>query len=331
MLLPLGLALWASAAPAVERPGVIIDTDLRSDVDDAGTLALVNALADNGECELLGVVASQTGPHIVAAIDAINTYYGRGAVPVGLSPVDDQRFDDHYAPVIGHPARYPSKQSNATAPESTALYRRLLRDAPDASVIIVVIGAQTCVQLLLDSPADHEGDGSIGVAGVQLVRDKVRLLVIMGGNFGDLGAQEHNINLDRASADAIAARWPTPVLYCGFEIGARIFTGAAMTDPARNPVAKAYELYPAAGGRGRIAESCSFDQATAHAAIRGLHDSGVQLWELSEPGRVSFPGGLSVFKPEPEGPHQFMKQKSSPEEAAKAIEALMVQPPKRAM
>ncbi len=83
-------ALGAAQSP----PGIILDTDFRSDVDDVGTLALLNALADNGECALLGVMASQTGPWVVGAINAVNTWYGRGEVPIGLSPVDDQRFDD---------------------------------------------------------------------------------------------------------------------------------------------------------------------------------------------------------------------------------------------
>lgn len=322
----LAAALSASSfpLPPSSPPGVIIDTDLRSDADDAGTLALVNALADNGECRLLGVIANQTGPHIVAAIDAINTYYGRGDVPIGLSPVDDQRFRDPYAPTIGDPDRYPSTQSNATAPDSTTLYRRLLADAPDGSVVVLGIGGQVCLRLLLESEADHEGDGSIGRTGEDLVRSKVRLLAIMAGNFQDPGAQEHNINLDRPSAQAVAERWPTPILYCGFEIGRDILTGSGLSDPAGNPVAMADRLYPAAGGRGTIGSSASFDQATALAAIRGPEP----LWRLSPPGRASFPDGRTRFDESPDGPHRTLLPAASPEEAASAIEALMVQPPR---
>ena len=53
----LAAALVAIAA-ASDPPLIILDTDFRSDVDDAGSLALLNALADLGECELIGVVAS---------------------------------------------------------------------------------------------------------------------------------------------------------------------------------------------------------------------------------------------------------------------------------
>lgn len=330
MLLAAGVALSSLAAtrPHPSPPRVIIDTDLRSDVDDAGTLAMVNALADREECELVGVIASQTGPAIVSAIDAINTWYGRGHVPVGLSPIDDQRFRDPYAPTIGDPQQYPSTQRNDTAPESTALYRRLLNQAPDDSVVIVVIGAQTCVRLLLESPADAEGDASINRTGQELVRDKVRLLAIMGGNFADPDAQEHNINLDRPAADAIANHWPTDILYCGFEIGRAVRTGGRMQDPASNPVAKAYELYPGAGGRGKIGSSPSYDQATAYAAIRGVNHGGTTLWELSEPGTVSFPGGLTRFEAAPDGRHRYLEEKAPTTRVEQVIEDLMVQPPR---
>lgn len=319
------ILLLAGAVDATPR--IIIDTDLRSDVDDAGTLAMVNALVDNGECELIGVIASQTGPYIVGAINAINTWYGREDIPVGLSPVDDQRFDDHYAPVIGNPEHYPSTQSNETAPESTTLYRRLLNDSPDKSVKIVVIGGQTPVRLLLDSEADHEGDGSINKTGRELIEAKVSGLYLMAGNFDNPDHPEHNIMLDLEASQHVAAEWPTYIIYSGFEIGRPVITGGAMTNPEENPVAKAYELFPA-GGRGTIGGSASFDQTMAYYAIRGNMADEVTLWTLSEPGTVSFPNGPTVFEADPEGNHRYLIAEAPYEVVAEVIEALMIQPPK---
>ena len=308
-------------------PGVILDTDFRSDVDDAGALALLNALADNGECELLGVVASQTGPYVVGAINAVNTWYGRGTVPVGLSPVDDQRFPDHYAPEIGDPENFASTQSNATAPDSTTLYRRLLHEAPDKSVVIVVIGSQTCVHLLLQSEADSEQDGSINRTGRDLIAAKVRELVLMGGNFSDPAHPEHNINLDREAAQTVADQWPTPIMYSGFEIGRTVMTGGAMTNPDENPVARAYELFPA-GGVGTIAASSSYDQTAVYYAVRGFKAEELVLWESSAPGRASFPDGVTRFEREESGTHRYLIARASDEETATVIEALMIQPPR---
>lgn len=322
------LTLVMTAATA-EPPRIIIDTDLRSDVDDAGTLALANALADNGECELIGVMASQTGPYIVGAINAINTWYGRGDVPIGLSPVDDQRFPDYYAPVIGDPEQFPSTQNNETAPESTALYRQLLHESPDDSVKIVVIGGQVCVRLLLDSEADHEGDGSINMTGRELIERKVTGLYLMAGNFADPNHAEHNIMLDLEGAQYLAAEWPTPIVYSGFEIGREVLTGGRMTDPETNPVAKAYELYPS-GGVGTIASSASYDQTMLYYAVRGPMAGDVHLWEVSEPGTASFPEGPTVFEYDPDGQHRYLIKAAEFDTVAEVIEDLMIQPPKAA-
>ena len=55
-LLPHAAVLWASPSPVK----LIIDTDIGgggcNDVDDVGAICIANALADNGEAELLAMV-----------------------------------------------------------------------------------------------------------------------------------------------------------------------------------------------------------------------------------------------------------------------------------
>ena len=51
--LALGAVCGASAVPKV-----IFDTDMYTDFDDVGALAVLHALADAGECEILGTVVS---------------------------------------------------------------------------------------------------------------------------------------------------------------------------------------------------------------------------------------------------------------------------------
>jgi inosine-uridine nucleoside N-ribohydrolase len=156
VVLALVFAMAASTSTAEDIRRIILDTDMRGDCDDAGALAALHALADNGECEILGVMASTTGPHVASVIGAINNFYGRPDFPVGLYAGTGIRGDDYYAPVVGDPFWFPSRVSNATATESTTLYRRLLHEAPDSSVSIVVIGGQPCIHGLLVSEADYE-------------------------------------------------------------------------------------------------------------------------------------------------------------------------------
>ena len=62
---------------------VIFDTDVGGDVDDAGALAVLHALADREEIELLamGVVIGHEAA--VPYVHAVNTWYGRPDLPIG--------------------------------------------------------------------------------------------------------------------------------------------------------------------------------------------------------------------------------------------------------
>ncbi|MCG8384357.1 MAG: hypothetical protein MJA30_02350, partial [Cytophagales bacterium] len=63
---------------------IIFDTDMATDCDDAGALAMLHALQDKGECELLGVMVNDPDKDASGAVDVINTYYGRGSIPIGV-------------------------------------------------------------------------------------------------------------------------------------------------------------------------------------------------------------------------------------------------------
>jgi hypothetical protein len=62
---------------------IILDTDMDTDCDDAGALAVLHALADRGECEILGTMVSARHPGSAPTVAAINAYYGRPHLPVG--------------------------------------------------------------------------------------------------------------------------------------------------------------------------------------------------------------------------------------------------------
>ncbi len=308
-------------------PLVIIDTDYRADVDDVGTLATMHALQDRGEGTLIGVIGTTSGPNLVAAIDAVNTYYGRPNIPIGLAtnPPNGTFGSDDYTHALANPLRYPSQKTNATAPESTALYRQLLSQAPDNSVKIVVIGGQTAISRLLDSPADANNDG-INLTGKQLIAAKVSELVVMGGRFPT--GNEFNIRLDTPAADNVARNWTGPVTYSGYEVGVNVQTGAGLTDQKTNPVAQAYDLYAGtSGGRGTAGNRSSWDQTALLYAVRGTHSGGAQLWNLSNPTGVQFSGnGETTLLPPPPN-HRYLINATSNANIAAPISQLMLSAP----
>ncbi len=265
-------------------PRIIFDTDFRADCDDVGALAVLHKLADAGQCEILGAIATTTGPHIVAAIDAVNTYYGRGDLPIGLSAVEHTEHFDPYAPTIGDPALYPSDATNATAPDAVTLYRRMLADSPDASVVIVVNGYATAAAGLIQSGPHHAGD-DIAMSGLELADAKARLMVQMGG-VRPGHSDSFNLGHDPGAAVYVNEHWPGPIVYS--QPGSDIRAGDRLTDPATNPVAKAFELYPGAGPRGVIGDRQCWDEIATIYAVVGENWMGRQVWKQSPRGDIRF-------------------------------------------
>src|SRR5262245_37988699 len=80
----------ATAADAARKaprdvPRVIVDTDLALWWDDVTAFAIVNAAEDQGDVKYLGAVSDVKSLAAVPAIDAIDTWYGNGDVPVGAT------------------------------------------------------------------------------------------------------------------------------------------------------------------------------------------------------------------------------------------------------
>src|SRR5215510_4863950 len=78
------ICLLAVAARGAEPIRVIFDTDMDGDNDDVAAAAILHALADEGRVKILAMGVVSRCPHSPACLDAINTYYGRGEIPIGV-------------------------------------------------------------------------------------------------------------------------------------------------------------------------------------------------------------------------------------------------------
>jgi hypothetical protein len=158
---------------------IIFDTDIGTDVDDAGTLAILHVLADRGEAKILATISSNQNRWAAPAIDVINTYYGRGDIPIGSSktgPNDEYWYRD-FVP------KFPHDLTNGDdAPDAISLYRKILAEQPDHNVTIVVVGWLTNMAGLLNSSPDDYSP----LSGLQLIAAKVKQLVIMGGTWPNI-------------------------------------------------------------------------------------------------------------------------------------------------
>src|SRR3954453_2654035 len=162
-LLVLMAAACLTATGWAQPPPVLFDPDMGHHVDDAPGLGLLHALGSRGECRLLGVTLTKDNPWAPVYVDLVNTFYGRGQIPVGMvkggvTPEDSKMIQ---APSMRQRADgtlvYPRRLANgAEAVEAVALLRRLLAAEKDGSVVIVQVGFSTNLARLLDAPADVE-------------------------------------------------------------------------------------------------------------------------------------------------------------------------------
>jgi Inosine-uridine preferring nucleoside hydrolase len=229
---------------------VIIDTDLSRWWDDATTIGLANVLHDRGKIRILGVVSNVPNTVAVAALDAINTAYHHGDIPLGaVAGSEADTFQHGYTDEVVR--RLPnSVDDHRDVPNAVRLYRRLLAKAPDKSVTIVSVGGYTNLAGLL---ASQRGQGG-SLDGRALVADKVKRLVQMDGIFPGGGPAFTNQKLDLEAATAVVGGegWPTPIAWVDGLGGVQTMVGGTLctTEKAKHPMRIVYELLFACGPPG---------------------------------------------------------------------------------
>jgi hypothetical protein len=301
---------------------VVFDTDISSDVDDCGALAILNALTDKGEAEILACVVNghDADKASVAAVSAINTYYGRGSVPIGAYQ-GSHGAPSHSAYTAKLRDEFPhTAPTDDKAPDALAVYRRTLADAPDVSVVIISVGFLMNLSDLVDSKADEISP----LPGVELVRKKVRRLVVMGGQFPNPKQfKEWNFSAGGVGPDTqhVVETWPTPILFDGFSIGQGISTGKALeATPVANPVRRAYQLYNNALKNGRS----SWDPSTVLAGVRDPE----KYWNVVSDGCCTVEkSGVNSWSPTPHRGHSYLAPKLGNAEMAGILDSLMATPP----
>jgi len=292
---------------------LIFDTDMMGDVDDVGTVALLHALAGAGEVEILGMGLSGKNPWSPLCLDALNTYFRRPDIPIGVvkGPAFDKR--SKYAETIAR--EFPHRLKSADeAPDAAVLYRQILAGQPDGSVVMVSVGQVTNFRNLLKTEPDRHSD----LAGVGLVKRKVKAWVCMGGKIPE--GREANLIHDGPAAAYAVEHWPTPIVFSGWEIGQEIMTGAGLNSaPTSCPVRRGYELYNGLNHRQ------SWDQTAVLYAVRGLDGGLADYWDVRTDGYLHVnQDGSNEWRKSPDKSHACLVRKMDPKKIAAVIEELML-------
>ncbi len=257
-------------------------------------MAMLHALASRGECEILEVMNSMNHQESTLSISAINTFYNRGAIPVG----DYKSYERHkhspedlYTHLLAN--TYPRElDSYEQAEDSVALYREILASAKERSITVIIVGTMHNFYGLLKSGACQFSS----LSGIELVEQKVELVATMGGNF------INGKGLDRTNwggADALCSytSWsclneernrmcryviencPAPFMASGWEVGCgdyhdagrgNVMTGQGLKKlPERHIARRSYEHHFATRGGAEKIDRHSNDQCALHFAVMG--------------------------------------------------------------
>jgi len=317
-----------TAAAAGEPVRIIFDSDFNTDCDDLAALAILHALADNGEAEILATLASSRFPWSPAAMDVVNTYYGRPDIPTG-APKTGFAGTSKFAEKLAR--RFPRDTGTAdTVPDALEVYRRILAAKPDGSVVIVTVGYLTNIAGLMKTPPDAHSP----LNGMELIRRKVARWVCMGGNFHSDSRDNVNFKRDAPSAVHAINHWPVNVTFATREVGSvpsPLRMGGQLAEaPESNPVRAGYEYYFDGTAKDR---HCA-DPAAVLYAVRGLRD----YWDIETRGHVRFLNDEAdfVWDRSADRDQDYLVPKGGPsvyanrKEITDVLAGLLMQPPKAA-
>jgi len=235
---------------------VIYETDMTLDVDDVGALAVLHGLQKEEKVTILGVCYNEVHPLAPDAIDAMNSYYNRGTIPIGIYNKSLQNPDpsDYFSSDRNNDVdNMEHDLSDNSVVDALEVYKQILASQEDNSVVIISVGFLNNLYDLLKDKKGHE-----------LVEKKVKLLAVMGGLHNDgFNFVRHNLV---GQTEYVIENWPGTLVTT--HVGGSMITGESLTrsTPQNNPIRKSYELEWGVGPhKGRS----SWDQVTTLYAIYG--------------------------------------------------------------
>lgn len=248
-----GVAEQLPTLPEKNAVKVIFETDFTFDVDDVGALAVLHGLQNEGKTSILAVSYNEVQKKAADAIDAINTWYNRGGIPIGLydKPLYGQD-DRNHSWYINELAGMKHNIHDNVVDTSLNVYRKVLASQEDHSVIIVSAGFLNNLYDLLNDPE-----------GYTLVQNKVKKLVVMGGlNNDTFNFVRHEL---ADQSEYVLKNWPGPLMIS--DTGGNMITGETLSSstPGNNPVRRAFELWTGSPDKGRA----SWDEITCLYGVLG--------------------------------------------------------------
>jgi hypothetical protein len=286
MMVGLLVLVGETASAQRQQQRLIYDDDCSLDVDCVATLPILHTLEDRGEVKILAMVADSANPLSAPVMRLFARYGGHPKTLIGANQSNDPATALCQKNTCNESvwteklvARFDPGDTRAKYPNCVEVYRRALAKQPAHSVDVVVTGFATCLNQLLASPADEISAWS----GAELVKQKVKLLSVMGGRYP--AGIEWNFECDAPGFHALFSKWTRqdgypPVYLNGFANGEHVLAGA--------PAASLKTVNPTRYGL-RLAgtdQRPMWDMLSVLFAARGAAYGGTTYFTVSAPGTV---------------------------------------------
>lgn len=282
---------FASGKPSL---GVIYDSSLGTNADEALTLAFLYGLDGKNDCRVIAISTTRDNLNGARLCDVIGRFLAGSisgffgnvsrALPIGMS-VEGKLKDD--TPIIKQVLARPEFKSPIAHLNDTAEVAPLLRNAltaqEDKNAAVVLNGPATNLAALLALPGAADW-----------IKTKVRHLAV--------AMPDAAIATDPAAARKLFAEWPTPIFVADQAVGEALrYPGASIEKDFAwaTPAHPVVDAYKAAGTMPYDAPAPGMA-----AALQAVHpDKG--YYTLSDPGTFTIDAtGKLSFTPSPDGRHR---------------------------
>ena len=277
---------------------VLFDLNIDGDCTNLGSLAVLHRLADLGEARILASTACFNDPLATGCLKAINRYYGRPDLPVGLLHCQAPTHPTPFMQPVNEKF-CPEQPQGEDAPDTVAVLRRALVNEPDNSVVFVISGCFASAAALLQSGPDEISP----LTGQALAELKISRMVVMAGSFATLGDTpfpENNVVVQVPAARYVTEHWPKELVLTAYEIGIRVrsLEGFRLNGSDDHPLKMMYNIN---GGSDLKGGNPSWDHTAVLEGVRPgeyfnyykwgrirVTDEGITRWEPCENGKQTY-------------------------------------------
>lgn len=295
-----------------EQVNVLLDLNIDGDCTNLGALSVLHVYANQGKARILATTACFNSPLATGCIKAINTYYGRPDLPVGILHRQNETHPTPFMKPVNETFR-PEHPDGEEAPDSVTVMRRALAQEPNGSVTFVVVGCLASAAALLQSGPDDISP----LSGQELCDRKIKRLVAMAGEFPTFNETfgENNIVVQIPAAQYVTEHFKGELVLSGYEIGIRTrsLKEFRLHGSDSHPLKMMYVIND---GEGFTEGNPSWD----HTAVMEAVEPG-KYFELHKPGRIEVTEkeGLTVWREEEGGRQTYLMPKVPFDEVAGVI------------